>query len=704
MTRDFENHNSARAYFNKRLCVRLLAAFILLSFSGLSGPVIVAANDLKQGDLLVGVTYFGSPSAGNTKGAIALVRDGAASIFCQAPAFTTDPNFWDIPTSVIADSQGRVVFLAVVGRFSGAPAWALLRCDGIGATAEKLAIFPSTSAVLSGYPVPYPGQIFTGVTGLHLTTLNTISLNDLAAGVTSQDAYNLISVSSGTPTHVRYLATDQTWEPSTDIIQTGCCVVSQELPDVISHSGATYSVRGNYFEKVQDPLRVEVSGTVAGTSFSAILNLFESANTLNSTYTFDSITPMIPSGCPPPLGGILSTMPVNRSGVFAPFEEDAGFVVYDEFTGYNLVVTTEFAPLYPFLANINEALFDSPSDPSLYFQDNFLGCAATPYLQFNPPLPFFDNATGFSNSTIAKPASSVNGLMALDAIGDIFQVVSGTKAQIVLTGAQFNAAGVAYPESIGAYPNGVSAGLSTTVVVRVDSPVNVLITDPNGKQLGVDAFGNSHNDFSGTIVNPITGGGSQNINNGFDSGPGEPRFFAIKNPVPGMYNVQSIGTGSGPYTVRVYSANTANPTGQQISASGTASFGSPGSESFTLDAKGNIAFACASNMSSAVSVVRSGYSYNVVTKRFAQTLTLTNNSGSAISGPISLVLDGLSTNATLSNSSGATACAAPLGSPFIKLSGPLNPGVSVPAVLQFTDPTKTGISYTTRVLAGGVSE
>ena len=70
----------------------------------------------------------------------------------------------------------------------------------------------------------------------------------------------------------------------------------------------------------------------------------------------------------------------------------------------------------------------------------------------------------------------------------------------------------------------------------------------------------------------------------------------------------------------------------------------------------------------------------------------------------SLVLDDLSSNAGLYNSAGTTQCAAPLGSPFVSLAGPLAPGASTTAVLQFTDPKKTGISYTTRVLAGGVTQ
>jgi hypothetical protein len=56
---------------------------------------------------------------------------------------------------------------------------------------------------------------------------------------------------------------------------------------------------------------------------------------------------------------------------------------------------------------------------------------------------------------------------------------------------------------------------------------------------------------------------------------------------------------------------------------------------------------------------------SVGTQRFYQTITLTNTGGSPISGPVSLALDNLSSNATLFNTIGSTSCAAPIGSPFL---------------------------------------
>jgi len=109
---------------------------------------------------------------------------------------------------------------------------------------------------------------------------------------------------------------------------------------------------------------------------------------------------------------------------------------------------------------------------------------------------------------------------------------------------------------------------------------------------------------------------------------------------------------------------------------------------------------CAVDASSSIAITRSGFSYNLLTKRFVQTVTLKNSGGAAVAGPIYLVLDTLGANAVLYNSSGSTSCAAPLGSPYFSIAGTLGAGASTSAVLQFADPTNTAISYTTRVLSG----
>jgi len=112
---------------------------------------------------------------------------------------------------------------------------------------------------------------------------------------------------------------------------------------------------------------------------------------------------------------------------------------------------------------------------------------------------------------------------------------------------------------------------------------------------------------------------------------------------------------------------------------------------------------CATDVSASIQVTRSGFRYNFATGRFVQAVTLKNMSGSVVDGPLSIVLDRLSSNATPFNASGTTACALPAGSPFINLSGNLGPGASGSITLEFTNPTRAGITYATRVLSGSAA-
>jgi hypothetical protein len=107
---------------------------------------------------------------------------------------------------------------------------------------------------------------------------------------------------------------------------------------------------------------------------------------------------------------------------------------------------------------------------------------------------------------------------------------------------------------------------------------------------------------------------------------------------------------------------------------------------------------CASDISSQVTIARGGFRYNRAAKSFVQTVTLTNN-GSPVAGA-SLVLDGLSPVAALSNSSGTTQCTGLIGSPFISIPGTLAAGQPTLLTLTFSDPTVAAIQYSTRILAG----
>jgi len=120
----------------------------------------------------------------------------------------------------------------------------------------------------------------------------------------------------------------------------------------------------------------------------------------------------------------------------------------------------------------------------------------------------------------------------------------------------------------------------------------------------------------------------------------------------------------------------------------------------------NLVAACAVDASPSITVKRSGYLFNFGTKLFSQKVTLTNTGNATIFGPISLALDNLnlSGSAGLFNVSGTTSCTAPQNSPFIDSSistsaAGLAPGASVSMVLQFSNPARTSITYTSRVLS-----
>jgi len=85
--------------------------------------------------------------------------------------------------------------------------------------------------------------------------------------------------------------------------------------------------------------------------------------------------------------------------------------------------------------------------------------------------------------------------------------------------------------------------------IRLDCPVNVMVTDPTGKRIGYD---------SSTLleINEIVGA--------FHSGSGtEPQIIVIPDPSDGLYSITLTGTGTGNYTLTIEYVN-ATQTATQI--------------------------------------------------------------------------------------------------------------------------------------------
>jgi len=101
-----------------------------------------------------------------------------------------------------------------------------------------------------------------------------------------------------------------------------------------------------------------------------------------------------------------------------------------------------------------------------------------------------------------------------------------------------------------------------------------------------------------------------------------------------------------------------------------------------------------------------GLLYNAAAGMFTQTVTIQNYGLSPLTGPFSLALDSLSSNATLANADGTTQSTTPMGSPYVDLdlgsSNQIAAGASVTAVLWFSNPNKGGITYAPRIVTGGL--
>lgn len=109
----------------------------------------------------------------------------------------------------------------------------------------------------------------------------------------------------------------------------------------------------------------------------------------------------------------------------------------------------------------------------------------------------------------------------------------------------------------------------------------------------------------------------------------------------------------------------------------------------------------ATDVTSQVTVLRGGFYRNRFTGRYSQTVTIKNNTSAAITGPISLALDNLTSGAAAINAAGTTQFATPAGSPYFTVqTGNLAPGATASLFLQFTYIGGSQIDYTPRVLAG----
>jgi hypothetical protein len=110
---------------------------------------------------------------------------------------------------------------------------------------------------------------------------------------------------------------------------------------------------------------------------------------------------------------------------------------------------------------------------------------------------------------------------------------------------------------------------------------------------------------------------------------------------------------------------------------------------------------CAKDVSTLVQV-QTGRRSTGEAGTYSQPITVRNTSTHAIGGPFEIAVDNLPSGGALTNSTGATSCAEPAGSPVVKAAGAplwLPPGGSFSTTLSLKTPS-TPPSLKVRVLAG----
>lgn len=103
----------------------------------------------------------------------------------------------------------------------------------------------------------------------------------------------------------------------------------------------------------------------------------------------------------------------------------------------------------------------------------------------------------------------------------------------------------------------------------------------------------------------------------------------------------------------------------------------------------------AADVTGSVKIVRSGYTINRFTAKYAGTVTVTNTGSAALSGPLQYVLQDLPAGVTLDNKSGEQG-----GAPYVTLPGTLAPGASVTLGLSFSNPNKVAVTYAAKLYNG----
>ncbi|CAN7359104.1 discoidin domain-containing protein [Pseudoduganella sp. LjRoot289] len=104
------------------------------------------------------------------------------------------------------------------------------------------------------------------------------------------------------------------------------------------------------------------------------------------------------------------------------------------------------------------------------------------------------------------------------------------------------------------------------------------------------------------------------------------------------------------------------------------------------------------DVSASVKMTQQGATLNRATGKYVGAVTVTNITGTTLTGSMKLKLNGLSNGLVLDNATGTDAS----GAPYVALANPLAAGASVTVNLTFSNPNRALVTYTTQLLRGSL--
>ena len=524
---------------------RVTCLSALLGVTMISCAVAPArAQVLQSGDIVVG----GMP-AGYQTGVIWRIRNGAIT-----PTF--ESNLYKNPRDMIVDPQGRLVFMAS----PDANGWGLFRIDPASGSIERL--FHVQHYVQLGDTLP--DGMPDGVQGfdllgssqsLHTEHTYSVSISDDANGgwpeVHVEDAYAWEMAVTTDPDvgHGHFFPMAFQYLPSTGRAQVGIDVSKIHTP-YLSMTGGGNDIWYGGIGKIayaKPDLILKVHMKVGDTYVDALLRV-----TLTNEIKYDGLVldnlqiPNVTVKC----GNLTDdNVPLQGGSLYGMDFYELGLIGGALYTAGGAGVSYNFSI--------------QPRDPCLNPGD----CSYYGAVTMDGPIPpTLSDGTGtypdFSSTDGGQVLARVNySIQQVNPAGGVTVINDGTDG-LLKSGRPLRWTGGSSPAlATSVKSSAVVDTAMSSLVVRVDSLANVLVTGPAGKKIGYNVNGSTVNDFGAAgLVSSL--------------GPtGWPHLIVLANPTPGTYYTQIAGLGAGNYGVTAYLAHTVAG-GIAASTSGSASAGS----------------------------------------------------------------------------------------------------------------------------------